>query len=572
MIHGTFSRGMIAVLALMGAACSNDSPSSQGTSGGAGGSVSSGGVAGGGSGGLAGMAGTGVGGATAGSGGSTSGAGGMAGAAGGGMGGMLVNVCTGAAPTDVAANTLTIDVAAAETVINKELFGVLMERLGRGINDGLFVGTDSSIPNTNGMRNDIIDGFKEAGVGMIQWPGGCAANNYNWNPPNPSNDLGTDRYMELCSLVGIEPYITGRGTADGAASNLDWVEYINDNPSHPEWNLKYFKVGNEVWGCGGNQTEATYRTSYQANYDALSTPVNGKDLTLVAGTGLIGNWTWLDDQLANKGDVIDGIEIHDYIYFPDDIPCVGFSDEQYYDVVHRANQGQIGPRIDEVRAILDEHDPENRIKIFLDEWGDWFIGFDEGEDTWLQQVTVLDAISSAEQLHLFMKNADRIFMAAVAQPINVIHSLFLTSPSDGTLVKTPAFYVFKMFVPHHTSGAMWAPHTLQSEDITGNGDTFPVLSAGTSVDSTGRVNISLANVDLSNARSVDITVNGGATSYIAATADVITGPEKDSYNDFGQPEVVNIQPLPSTECAASGASLRVTLPSKSVVMVSLVPQ
>jgi alpha-L-arabinofuranosidase len=569
MIQRTLPRAVIAALATIGAACSNDpsSPAYVGTGGGGG---SSGALAGG-SGGVAGSAGAAIGGSASGSGGSVSASGGAAGMAGGGAGGVLVNACSEGTTSDTAPNALAVDVAAAAAVINKEIFGVLMERLGRGISDGLFVGTGSSVPNTNGMRNDIIEGFKEAGVGMIQWPGGCAANNYNWSPPNPTNDLGTDRYMELCAAVGIEPYITGRGTSAGAASNLEWVQYINDNPSHPEWHLKYFKIGNEVWGCGGNQTEVAYRTSYQDNYDALSTPINGNDLTLVAGTGLIGNWTWLNDQLENKGAVIDGIEIHDYIYSPDSIPCVGFSDNQYYDVIHRANAGQIGPRLDQIREILDEHDPEKRIKIYLDEWGDWLIGFNEAEDTWLQQVTVMDAISSAEQLHLFMKNADRIFMAAVAQPINVIHSLFLTHPDDDTLVKTPAFYVFKMFVPHHTSGAMWAPHTLDSEDITGNGDTFPVLSAGTSVDGTGRVNISLANVDLMNTRTIDITLNGGAASYIAASAQVITGPEKDSYNDFGQEEVVNIQPLPSSECTTSGASVRVVLPSKSVVMVSLVP-
>lgn len=225
-------------------------------------------------------------------------------------------------------------------------------------------------------------------------------------------------------------------------------------------------------------------------------------------------WARLDDLRQSLwGLRICGLRIHDYIYFPDTIPSVGFSDNQYYNVVHRANQGQIGPRIEEVKAILDEHDPGNRTKIFLDEWGDWFVAFNESQDTWLQQITVLDAISSAEQLHLFMRHADRIFMAAVAQPINVIHSLFLTRQSDGALVKTPAFYVFKMFVPHHTSAAMWAPHTLDSENITGNNTTFPVLSAGTSVDSAGRVNVSLANVDLVNSRTLEITLNGGASSY-----------------------------------------------------------
>lgn len=569
---------LLASLVLFGLACSPNGSNPQAPGGMSGASAVPGGASAGGSasGGVAGAAaGNGTGGAmSGGSAGAGAGVGGTpgGGTAGAGGGGPVSNQCGDMAPSEAAPSTLTIDVDAAGAVINHGIFGVLMERLGRGINGGLFVGTSSEVPNTNGMRNDIIEGFKEAGVGMIQWPGGCAANNYIWSPPNPTNDLGTDRYMQLCELVGIEPYITGSGTAANANRNLEWIEYINNNAAHPEWNLKHFKVGNEVWGCGGNQTEPTYRSNYQANHAILSAPINGKELSLVAGTGLIGNMGWIDTQLENIGDIVDGIEVHDYIYFPDNIPSVGFSDDQYYDVVHRANTGQIGPRIEEIRELLDEHDPQNRIKIYLDEWGDWLIGFDEQEDTWLQQVTVMDALSSAEQLHLFMRHADRIFMAAVAQPINVIHSLFLTRESDGVLVKTPAFYVFKMFLPHHTSGAKWAPHVLDSEDITGNGATFPVLSAGTTVDSTGRVNVSLSNVDLANPRTIDVTLNSATASYIAATAQVITGPAKDSYNDFGQEEVVNIKPLPASACSVSGKSLRVELPPKSVVMVSLVPQ
>jgi len=473
----------------------------------------------------------------------------------------------GAAP-----NTLTINVDSAEATINKELFGVLMERLGRDINGGLFVGKNSSVPNTAGMRNDIIEGFKEAGVGAIQWPGGCAAGGYKWQPTNPANDVGTDQFMQLCALVGAEPFITGPGTAAAADSNQQWVDYINSNSSHPEWNLKYFKVGNEVWGCGGNQTEPMYETNYLANYDVLSAPINGKKTSLVAGTGLIGNWAWLDAELKNIGSKIDGIEVHDYLYFPDNIPCVGFTDDQYYNIVNRANKGQIGPRLDQIIATLDKYDPSKRIKIFEDEWGDWLDAFDNSQDTWLQQITVMDAISTAEQLHLFMQHADRIAMAGLAQPINVIHSLFLTRASDGVLVKTPAFYVFKMFVPHHTGGAKWAPSTLVSENINGNNTTFPVISAGTSVDSQGRVNISLVNVDLVNTRAIQITISSSQSSYTVSSAQVLTGPAKDSYNDFGQPEKVNTQVLPASSCTISGKSLRVTLPSKSVVMLSLVAE
>ena len=511
---------------------------------------------------------TGVAGRGGGAGTSTAGTSGNAGTT--GTGGAPMNACTGTV-SSTPANTLTVNADTAKDVVNSGIFGLLMERLGKNWNGGIFVGTSSSIANTNGMRNDVIDAFKEAGVGMIEWPGGCAAGSYNWSSnKNPSNDVGTDRYMQLCSLLGIPPIIAGPGTSAAAANNLAWVQYINNNTSHTDWTLNHFKIGNEVWGCGGNQDEATYEANYNANYAMLSTPVNGKKLNIIAGTDLIGRWPWLDTMLKNIGSKIDGIEIHDYIYHPDDIPNVGFTDAQYYNIVNAANKGQIGPRIDQIVTYLDKYDSAKRIKIYEDEWGDWLQNFTASDD-WLQQGTLMDAISSAETLHLFMQHADRYAMAGLAQGINVIHSLLLTRSSDSALVKTPTFYVFKMFLPHHRANAKWAPNTLTSENISGNGQTFPVLSAGSTVDDQGRINISLANVDLVNTRTIKVTVNSSKSAYAVTTAQVVTGPAKDSYNDYAVTEKVNIQALGGSSCSISGKTLQVTLPAKSVVMLVLTP-
>lgn len=492
----------------------------------------------------------------------------------GGSGGSNVmppdpTTCTGTAAASPP-NTLAVDIDSAKDVIKPGIFGLLMERLGKNWTGGTFVGTSSAIPNTDGMRNDVIAGFKEAGVGMIEWPGGCAAGGYNWaNNKNPGNDVGTDRYMKLCGLLGIEPMIAGPGTSAAAANNLAWITYINNNATHPEWAIHHFKIGNEVWGCGGNQDEATYRTNYLANYEQLKNPVNGKPLKIVASTGLIGNWTWLDTAVKNLVGKVDGIEIHDYVYHPDDIANVGFSDNDYYNIVNAANQGQIGPRIKQIIDTLDKYDPNKTIKIYEDEWGDWLENFAAGDD-WLQQGTLMDAISAAESLHLFMQHADRYEMAGLAQGVNVIHSIMLTRSSDAALVKTPTFHVFKMFIPHHSGNAKWATNTLKSENITGNGKSFPVVSAGSSVDDQGHVNISLVNVDLVNTRTVEITLTGGKSAY-GLGGQIITGPAKDSYNDFAQAEKVNIQPLPGGSCSLSGKTLQVTLPAKSIVMLVLTP-
>ena len=495
--------------------------------------------------------------------------------------------CDEAAIGGGAPNTLSVSVDAPAAVIPKEIFGVLLEILGNNINNGVFVGPTSAIPNTRGIRNDIIEGFKEAGVGAMQWPGGCAANNYNWEPNlNPINTMGTDAFMELVQLVGAEPFLVGRPAPQFAESNRRWVEYINDNPDHPEWKLKYFKVGNEVWGCGGNLGHdaaglTTYETWYNANYDVLNTPVNGKDLFLVGATAGIwtvnpstDNWLTLMTQPGGIAARMDGVEIHDYLYFPEGsgtpIPNVGFSEDQYYDIVHRADEGQIAPRLRDIDSILDRIDPEGRTKVMLDEWGNWLVEF-EPADTWLQKGTLMDAVSAGIHLNVFMEHTDRVLMAGLAQSTNVIQSLFLTNTATGgtELVKTPTFYVFKLYLPHHVNGAAWVPNTLTSETVTGNGQTFSSLSAGTTVDAAGGVNVSLVNVDLVNSRTIDVTLDSQWAAYGVSSAQVITGAEKDTYNDFGQPEAVNIQPLDAAAFQACGKRLRVTLPPKSVAMFRL---
>jgi alpha-N-arabinofuranosidase len=383
--------------------------------------------------------------------------------------------------------------------------------------------------------------------------------------------------MKLCQMIGIEPMLVGQASAS-PDSNLQWVTYVNQNSTHTDWPaLHYFKIGNEIWGgCGSGQDEATYEKNYLANYDKLSAPINGKQLKLIASSTVIisGNLDQLlDAEIKGLAGKIDGIEVHDYIYHPkgsgDEIPNVGFSDDQYYRIVNAANAGQIGPRIDQIVKILDKYDPDKKIKIYEDEWGNWLLPFD-ASDGWLQQGTVMDGIAAAEQLNLFMQHADRYEMAGLAQGVNVIQSLLLTK--DAALVKTPTFYVFKMFLPHHRSNAKWAPNTLASEKLTGDKKTFPVLSAGTTVDDQNRVNISLANVDLVNSRTVQISISGGKSAYDLTSAQLLTGPAKDSYNDFGKAETVTIKPLDTASCSLSGKTLQVTLPSKSVVMVVLSPK
>jgi alpha-N-arabinofuranosidase len=248
---------------------------------------------------------------------------------------------------------------------------------------------------------------------------------------------------------------------------------------------------------------------------------------------------------------------------------VGFTDGQYYKIVDDANRGQVGPQIERAIQTLDRLDPNKTIKIYNDEWGNWLRPLNPATDPWLQQNTVMDAVSAAESLHIFIAHADRLAMAGLSQGLNVLQSLMLTRNADDALVKTPTFYVFKMFLPHHRANAKSTPNTLNSETISANAKLFPVLSSTATVNDLGQINVSLVNVDLVNTREIGISLTSSYPGYVVRKAEVLTGPAKDSYNDFAEFPTVTIQTLPTENYQLCGKKLKVTVPSKSVVLLTL---
>jgi alpha-N-arabinofuranosidase len=464
-------------------------------------------------------------------------------------------------------STITFDIDGAKTVIPREIFGVLMERLGRQWtgqgSSGIFVGTGSSIPNIDGMRKDVLEGFKECGVGCAEWPGGCAANSYSWSAnKRPGNDVGVDRFIRFCKETGAEAVIAGKPTGNDAASNLAFCKYIIDSLGYP---LKYFKVGNEVWGCGGDQEVNGYISNYTTNYNKLKDYFAAKKVSIIAGTDLIGNNGWLNTMVQKIGSQIDGVEVHDYLYFPKTYSSTNITTAQYWDIVDRAYNKQIAPRIEEILAILDQRDPEKRIKIIEDEWGNWFKHTGDG---WMQYNTILDALAAGEQLHVFMQRADRLQMACLAQGVSVIQSLININTS-GVLVKTPTFYVFKLYKPHHANNAKLVPVTASSYQKVNN---IQAVTACATVDDSGMVNISCTNVDMTDTREVKVTLTSTNAPYAVGSAEIVSGAAINTGNDFGKSEEVNIQPLAASSYTLNGNVLSVTLPKLSIAMIRLKPQ
>ena len=184
--------------------------------------------------------------------------------------------------------------SAAAPVISKNIYGHFAEHLGHCIYGGFYVGdTSKTIPNTNGVRNDIIAALKKLKIPNLRWPGGCFADTYHWKDgigpkdKRPSmvnkwwggvtedNSFGTHDFLNMCELLGAEPYLSGNVGSGTVQELADWVQYTNFNGKSPmsdlrkangrtePWKVKFWGIGNEAWGCGGNMKPEYYADEYR---------------------------------------------------------------------------------------------------------------------------------------------------------------------------------------------------------------------------------------------------------------------------------------------------------------------
>lgn len=480
-----------------------------------------------------------------------------------------------------AQNTLNLSIDDAKSTIRRAIYGALLENWGRGIYGGLYVGRNSSIPNTDGMRNDIIEGFKECGISNLEFPGGCFADDYHWRDgvgnvgSRPGGDgrngMGTDEYMKLCQLIGAEPYICANLKTGTPQEMADWINYVNNNPQHPEWHVKYWSMGNEPWGCGGNLNATQFADQY-AQFVAAVPEIPGKPMVRIAGAG---TWDagWVKTVFDKNPGKVDGFSVHRYLV-NDWVnlagPSINYSTFQYHQIINLAYG--VPDFIKSFDQAMDKYDPEKKFGLMYNEWGAWYQEI-PGQGYTFSQSTVRDALIAAIHLNSFNNYCERVHLACVAQPVNVIQALFLTDKNDQTrMVKTPVFYTFKMFKVHQNAKKI--PITLQSEsfkqNVNGTNFNYPYLTASASLDSNGIVNITVSNSDLTNSRNLQINLNGSKT-FASVKGEVITANEVTMYNDFGKQELVNIQPLSNDKFSLSGKTLTVQVPSKSVILLSLTP-
>ncbi|MBN1398427.1 MAG: alpha-N-arabinofuranosidase [Bacteroidetes bacterium] len=477
--------------------------------------------------------------------------------------------------------------------ISKNIYGHFAEHLGRCIYGGFWVGENSSIPNTHGIRNDVIAAIREIAPPVIRWPGGCFADTYHWKDgigprdQRPSiinstwggvtedNSFGTHEFLLLCELLDSEPYIcinVGSGTVQEAS---DWVEYVNSDAKSPmtdlrkkngrekPWNVKYWAVGNESWGCGGNMIPEYYADQFKQ----FSTYLRYGNLYRVASGGTDPDFDWTETVLKKTQkfkNLIDGYSFHYYTFchgWDDKTSATDFNENDWFHTMK--NTIIMEERLKRHIALMDEYDPANKIGLIADEWGNWFKVEPGTNPGFLyQQNTVRDAVTAALYLNIFNNHARRVKMANIAQTINVLQAMLLTK--DDKLVKTPTFYVFKMYKVHQDATLL--PINLVCEDYSFNGMTLPSVSASASKDNSGKTHLSLCNINPNKDASVEVEIRG-INKLSKVKGEIVTASAMNAYNDFNKPENVNCRPFSGYKLKNN--TVQISLPSKSVVTLEL---
>ncbi|HEY0758519.1 MAG TPA: alpha-L-arabinofuranosidase C-terminal domain-containing protein [Acidisarcina sp.] len=521
-----------------------------------------------------------------------------------------------------------IDVMPAETIatIEPEIYSHFIEQLGGVVYDGVWVGEKSKIPNQNGVRLDFINAMKAVQAPVLRWPGGCFADSYDWRDgigpaakrPNraafwgqqESNQYGLHEFMETCRAIGCRPYLASDIRSLPARDFYQLVEYCNapagnlpSNSSAPDapdtlaaeraangdrepFNVEYWGVGNETWGCGGNQTPEEYAGQFRRYATWL--PGYGQQLKLVAvgANGDDVDWTRrLFTALAANPERrhIWGLSIHYYTsgspkQFADG-DALEFDSGAYYDLLTR---GSIMERVvtDHYGAI-EEYGGQNKVKLVVDEWGAWYgAGTRLGPNYNLsQQSTMRDALLSGITLDIFHRHADKVAMANVAQSINCLHSLMLAREDQFTV--TPTFHVFMMYLPHRGGTAVRADFTAQAIDnplasgpipVGGNsrrGSLDPLrtlagLSGSASVKGK-EMTLSVVNPHLDRPMTTEIAVRGATIGSAKGT--VLVSHDVHDHNDFAHRDAV--RPSPATMGQPSGSSLIHTFPAASVTTLQI---
>jgi len=490
--------------------------------------------------------------------------------------------------------TLALRADQSGPVINRNIYGHFAEHLGRCIYEGLWVGPDSPIPNTRGVRHDVLEALKNMKIPVLRWPGGCFADEYHWKDgigpreKRPSminthwggvvenNHFGTHEFMDLVDQLGCDAYICGNVGSGTPQEMMEWVEYLTSDAQSPmadlrrvngrndSWHVKYFGVGNENWGCGGNMRAEYYADQYRRYNTYVKNYRPDRPIYRIACGANRADYHWTEVLMREATPMMNGLSLHYYTHPNDDWMNKGSATR--FDEKDWMSTFVATLRMDEYLtrhgAIMDKYDPQKRVGLIVDEWGTWY-DVEPGTNPGFlyQQNTLRDAIVAGLNFHIFHAHADRVVMTNIAQTVNVLQAVVLT---DGAkMILTPTYHVFEMFKVHQDATVLRTD--LISPDYVFGDQSIPAVSASASRDKNGKVHLSLVNTHAHDAVTVQTAIAGHAAKSVSGR--VLTADALNTHNTFDNPDA--IAPKPFDDAKLNGDTLTVTLPAKSVVVLAL---
>jgi len=480
----------------------------------------------------------------------------------------------------------------AKQKISKHIYGHFSEHLGRCIYDGFWVSDTASIPKKDRLRLDVIEALKKVQIPNLRWPGGCFADEYhwrdgigvrsqrptmintNWGNVTEDNSFGTHEFLELCNLLKCEPYITanvGSGTVDEMSK---WVEYLNfdglspvttirKQNGHPEpFNVSFWGVGNESWGCGGRMTPEYYANEFR-RYSVFAKSYPNATLKRIACGPNNDDYNWTDVLMKNVGTGMWGLTLHYYVVpktWSDKGSATEFDEKEYFATMQKTFK--MDELITKHSTIMDKYDPEKKVALVVDEWGIWTNVEPGTKPPFLfQQNSMRDALIAGTTLNIFNNHSDRVRMANLAQTINVLQSLILTEGNKMLLTST--YHVFDLYKVHHDATLL--PIKVNAPDYTSDGRKIPSVNASASIDSNHVVHISLVNIDPINNINIATALSG--VQWKTVTGKVVTSPKFNDYNSFLNPNKIVVSAFNAAK--KDGNNLVVNLPPLSVVVLEL---
>ena len=496
---------------------------------------------------------------------------------------------------------LTIDASKPGAKIDRNLFGQFAEHLGKGVYEGIWVGPDSKIPNTRGIRNDVVAALKAIRVPNVRWPGGCFADEYHWRKGigpqrvvtlNPNwggviepNSFGTHEFMDFVDQIGAEAFLSVNGGSGTPQEAAEWLEYLTTSQQttlskeraangHPSpHKIPFLGIGTESWDCGGNMSADYYLSQlkiysrFVRNYKPAQAS-SDQMLKIAVGPGAneprFVEWTelimkaWQNRQWSWD---LQGLSLHSYtvIRWDNKFASVGFGETEYSQILKATLEME--DLVTRYSGIMDKYDPQKKIALVVDEWGAWYAPLPGSNPGFLvQQNSIRDAILATLNLNIFARHGERVRIANIAQMINVLQSMIMTDKEK--MVLTPTYYVYKMYVPFQD--ATFVPVAFNAGSYTHRDINLPRVDAIAAKDATGKLWLEITNLDPNQPIEIEATIAG--YNGKSAAGETLTAPKVDSVNTFEAPNTVKPKPVSAT---VQGGKVTLKLEPKSVTVISI---